>query len=68
VTDTYARRPRNGLTWKQRAALGIEAEETLPPRVDRDPCIRCGVRADVGCGHKRIPTRTYEFSLVGGSL
>jgi hypothetical protein len=22
------------------------------PRVDRDPCWRCGVRADVGCEHR----------------
>lgn len=24
-----------------------------PPRVDRDPCTYCGVRADVGCRHQR---------------
>lgn len=24
------------------------------PRVDRDPCARCGVRADVGCDHRRV--------------
>lgn len=27
-------------------------DELLPPRVDRDPCPRCGVRADVGCRHR----------------
>lgn len=26
--------------------------EQLPPRVERDPCSRCGVRADVGCQHR----------------
>jgi hypothetical protein len=25
------------------------------PRVDRDPCQRCGVRHDVGCNHSRAP-------------
>lgn len=25
------------------------------PRVDRDPCPRCGVRHDVGCNHSRAP-------------
>jgi DNA-binding MarR family transcriptional regulator len=25
------------------------------PPVDRDPCPRCGVRGDVGCGHSRAP-------------
>lgn len=24
-------------------------------RVDRDPCCRCGVRADIGCAHNRAP-------------
>lgn len=24
-------------------------------KVDRDPCQRCGVRADIGCGHSRAP-------------
>lgn len=25
-------------------------EEAALPRVDRDPCWRCGVRGDIGCG------------------
>ena len=31
-----------------------EAKMALP-RVDRDPCQRCGVRHDVGCHHTRAP-------------
>ena len=23
-------------------------------RVERDPCVRCGVRGDVGCQHRRV--------------
>lgn len=36
---------------------GWRARGTVPPvrqepmRVDRDPCPRCGVRADIGCRH-----------------
>lgn len=29
--------------------------EDLPPSVDRDPCPRCGVRADLGCRHRQVP-------------
>jgi hypothetical protein len=32
-------------------AIGNRQAETLPPRVDRDPCPRCGVRRDIGCVH-----------------
>lgn len=31
------------------------AEMEAKPRVERDPCPRCGVRADVGCRHDRAP-------------
>jgi hypothetical protein len=31
----------------------IPREENLPPRVYRDPCPRCGVRGDIGCGHSK---------------
>lgn len=30
-----------------------EAADIESRRVDRDPCWRCGVRADVGCEHQR---------------
>ena len=26
---------------------------TLPPKIPRDPCFYCGVRADIGCAHRR---------------
>jgi DNA-binding MarR family transcriptional regulator len=33
----------------------------LPPRIDRDPCPRCGVRGDIGCAHSRVPIGTAFF-------
>lgn len=32
---------------------GQAADRLIPPTepVDRDPCPRCGVRRDIGCGH-----------------
>jgi hypothetical protein len=30
-------------------------DKFLPPKVDRDPCPRCGVRHDIGCNHSRAP-------------
>ena len=39
-------RPRRGA--ERDAARGA-----LPSRIDRDPCFYCGVRADVGCRHRR---------------
>jgi hypothetical protein len=38
------------------AGAGIPAEQ-LPPRVDREPCPRCGVRSDIGCHHSWRPNR-----------
>jgi hypothetical protein len=40
-----------------RKPAGIRENRTrtpLPPTVSRDPCPRCGVRADYGCGHSHI--------------
>lgn len=28
--------------------------DKLPARVERDPCFKCGTRADVGCVHSRM--------------
>jgi hypothetical protein len=35
---------------------GLSADRRVPPTepVDRDPCPRCGVRGDIGCGHSRV--------------
>lgn len=43
-------------------AGGDIAPERLPPRVDRDPCPRCGTRGDLGCGHRR-PQPTIGAAL-----
>jgi hypothetical protein len=40
-------------TWRNLTELEHQRQEL--PRVDRDPCPRCGVRGDVGCGHSRFP-------------
>lgn len=44
------RRRANTQSWQTRK---LQMDET--PRVDRDPCPRCGVRRDFGCNHSRIP-------------
>lgn len=40
---------------KQRipAMMAARAIRDDLPRVERDPCSYCGVRADVGCRHRR---------------
>ncbi|WP_077228576.1 hypothetical protein [Sphingomonas hengshuiensis] len=35
-----------------RSAVAVP-REALPPRIDRDPCPRCGTRGDLGCRHGR---------------
>lgn len=40
-----------GLTQWDRAVTGPKSENL--PRVDRDPCPKCGTRRDVGCNHYR---------------
>lgn len=40
---------------RRRALSEIREERMSQPRVDRDPCQRCGVRHDVGCRHSRAP-------------
>lgn len=37
--------------------------EILPPAVFRDPCPRCGTRADLGCGHRQV-----SRLIVGASI
>lgn len=41
---------------EQRMAARLALESA--PRVDRDPCPRCGVRRDVGCGRSLAPLGT----------
>lgn len=39
---------------KPRPPRGLPPVEILPPVVVRDPCPRCGTRADLGCGHRQV--------------
>lgn len=32
----------------------IQPTDSIPQPVDRDPCFKCGVRADVGCSHRPV--------------
>jgi hypothetical protein len=43
-------RPKRRMDDISGAASNID-DFDLPPRVERDPCPRCGVRADIGCQH-----------------
>jgi DNA-binding MarR family transcriptional regulator len=48
---------RPGYTERRRQS-SLEARSEPPrPIVDRDPCPRCGVRGDIGCGHSHAPLR-----------
>lgn len=51
------RRYRSGSSRGRVEASGIEARpgDPLPDPVDRDPCPRCNIRADIGCRHRRAP-------------
>ena len=44
--------PSDGLTIVEREELAIAALR----QPNREPCARCGVRADVGCRHSNAPT------------
>lgn len=46
------------------AAAKLEVKRTEPQRVDRTPCPKCGVRADVGCHHSAPALSAY----VGGGI
>jgi hypothetical protein len=39
----------------RRPRAELNADRASQPRVDRDPCQRCGVRHDIGCKHDRAP-------------
>lgn len=54
ILPPYNRSPGRGPARKRPLPDVSGAEPNiadLPPRVERDPCPRCGVRADVGCSH-----------------
>jgi hypothetical protein len=54
-------RMREAKQFKSVSAVNIE---TAPRAVDRDPCPRCGVRADVGCSY--APVHFGMTSRIGG--
>lgn len=37
------------------ASLARKEAMAARPRMDRDACPLCGVRADIGCRHRRVP-------------
>ncbi len=39
-------------TDRAEAIARAERREPLPPVLDRTPCFRCGIRADLGCDHQ----------------
>ncbi len=39
-------------TDRAEAIARAERREPLPPVLDRTPCFRCGIRADIGCDHQ----------------
>lgn len=46
-------------------ALPIPGDEIAARRVFRDPCVRCGVRGDIGCKHTVLttsPTRLIRLT------
>lgn len=45
-------RPRRQLVHPQNVCV-MPGDEIVSRRVDRDPCPRCAVRADIGCEHGR---------------
>lgn len=54
------RRPRH------QASCARRSNEPLPPVVVRDPCERCGVRADIGCLHQEdMATRGLRVGGLG---
>jgi hypothetical protein len=55
-----AARDRN----RRRELPAPKLDEPLPPPVYRDPCARCGTRADMGCRHRPHPFS--EQRLVAG--
>lgn len=49
------RLPREWADRTRRHTAPVVHMGKLPPRVDRDPCPRCGVRGDIGCRHRVAP-------------
>lgn len=43
-------------------AMPFDRPEILPDPVHRDRCPRCGIRADIGCGHSLAPLSMGAFA------
>lgn len=48
-------RSNTGIKRDRRSFAECNYERDQQPRVDRDPCPRCGVRRDIGCNHSQAP-------------
>jgi hypothetical protein len=57
--QTTIRPPRERATRRQ---ADVEPEVDDATRVNRDPCPRCGVRADLGCRHSHNPISMGAFA------
>jgi hypothetical protein len=59
LPDTHAGLPKPSTQRREaRENAGsklLSADEIVARRVDRDACLRCGVRHDIGCKHSRAP-------------
>ena len=44
--------PRTALEYPRAKAAMAHREEMIARAVHRDPCFKCGVRADIGCKHQ----------------
>jgi hypothetical protein len=53
-THAHGTRPVKRASKPGRCKCGPD-DTALPPRIERDPCPRCGVRRDIGCNHTRAP-------------
>ncbi len=48
-------RRRKGQTWAEVEGIRYEPDnDPLPQTVNRDPCVKCGIRADIGCRHNTV--------------
>ncbi len=66
VTIVSKMRTKNRTRERDTAQAERTAARTPPPasRVSRDPCFRCGVRADVGCEHTPAWARAEASGML----
>jgi len=49
------------LRYKKTDKYGVKPEDCKGTWVHRDPCPKCGVRQDIGCGHSGAPLSMGAF-------